>query len=62
MPFLFNHIKVTNEQNIPNWILDKYGSITLKLARTFSLGPGVPYGWGIFIWSSYIPPSKTLVC
>jgi len=27
----------------------------------FLLEPGVPYGWGKFIWSSSILPSKTLV-
>ena len=34
---------------------------TLKSARTFFLEPGVPYGWGKLIWSSSIPPSKTLI-
>jgi len=27
----------------------------------FFLEPGVPCGWDKFIWSSSIPPSKTLV-
>jgi len=35
--------------------------IHFKSARTFFLEPGVPYGWGKFIWSSDIPPSKTFV-
>jgi len=52
---------VTEAQDIPNWILDEFGSFTLKSARTFFLEPGVSYGWGKFIWSSYIPHSKTLV-
>ena len=49
------------EQDIPNWILDKYGRFTLKSTKTAFLEPGVPYGWGKCIWSSSIPPSKTLV-
>ena len=57
----FNHIMVKEEQDIPNWILDESGRFTLKSARTFFLEPGVPCGWGKFIWSSSIPPSKTLV-
>ena len=52
---------VKEEQDIPNWILDESGRFTLKSARTFFLEPGVPCGWGKFIWSSSIPPSKTLV-
>jgi len=49
------------EQDIPKWILDESGRLTLKSARTFFLDPGVSCGWGKFIWSSYILPSKTLV-
>jgi len=41
--------------------LNEFGRFTLKLARTFFLDPKAPYGWGKFIWSSYLPPSKTLV-
>jgi len=61
MPHFFNHIMVREEQDIPNWIIYEFGRFTLKSAWTFFLEPGVPYGWGKFIWSSYIPPSKTLV-
>jgi len=61
MPHLFSHIMVRVEQDIPNWILSESGRFTLKSARTFFLDPGVPCGWGKFIWSSYLPPSKTLV-
>jgi len=61
MPYLFSHIMVRVEQDIPNWILDESGRFTLKSARTFFLDPGVPYGWGKFIWSSYLLSSKTLV-
>jgi len=61
MPHLFSHIMVREDQDVPNWILDKYGWFTLKLARTFFLEPGVPCNWGKFIWSSDIPHSKTLV-
>ena len=57
----FNHIMVREEQDIPNWILDEFGRFSLKSARTFFLEPGVLYGWGKFIWSSSIMPSKTLV-
>jgi len=46
---------VREEQNIPNWILDESRPFTLKLARTFFLEPGVPYGWGKFILSYSIP-------
>jgi len=61
MPHLFSHIMVRAEQDIPNWILDESGRLTLKSPRTFLLDPGVYCGWGKFIWSSYISPSKTLV-
>ena len=61
MPHLFSHIMVRVDQVVPNWILDKSGRFTLKSARTFFLEPVVPCGWGKFIWSSDIPPSKTLV-
>jgi len=61
MPHLFSHIMVRTEHDIPNWILVEFGRFTLKSTRTFLLDPEVPYGWGKFIWSSYIPPSKTLV-
>jgi len=61
MPHFFNHIMVREEHDTPNWILDEFGRFTLKLTRTFFLEPGVPCGWGKFIWSSYISPSKTLV-
>jgi len=33
----------------------------LNRLRLFFLEPGVPCGWGKFIWSSFILPSKTLV-
>jgi len=49
------------DQDVPNWILDEFGRFTLKSARIFFLEPGVPCGWGKFIWSSNIPHSKTLV-
>ena len=61
MPHLFSHIMVGAKQDIPNQILNESGRLTLKSARTFFLDAGVPCGWGKFIWSSYIPPSKTLV-
>jgi len=61
MPHLFSHIMVRAEQDIPKWILDESGRFTLKSARTFFVDPGVPCGWGKFILSSYIPPSKTLI-
>jgi len=35
MPNFFNHIMVREEHDIPNWILDEFGPLTLKLARTF---------------------------
>ena len=44
MPHFFNHIIIKEEQDIPNWILDKSGCFTLKSARTFFLELGVPYG------------------
>jgi len=61
MPHLFNHIIIREEQDIPKWILDESSHFTLKSARTFFLEPVVPCGWGKFIWSSSILPSKTLV-
>jgi len=61
MPHLFTIIIIREEQDIPNWTLDESGRFTLKSTRTFFLDPGVPYGWGKIIWSSYIHPSKTLV-
>jgi len=61
MPHLFSHIMVRAEHDIPNWIVDESGRFTLKSARTFFLDPKVPCGWGKFIWSSYLPSSKTLV-
>jgi len=61
MSHFFNHMMVREEQDISNWILDEFDRFTLKSTRTFFLEPGVPYGWGKFIWSSYISPSKTLV-
>jgi len=61
MPHLFSHIKVRAEQDIPNWILDEFGCLTLKSAMTFFSEPRIFCGWGKSIWSSYIPPSKTLV-
>ena len=61
MPLFFNHIMIREDQDIPNWILNESGRFTLKSAMTFFLEPGVPGGWGKFIWSSSIPPSKTLV-
>jgi len=61
MPHLFSHIMVRTEHDIPNWIIDESGRFTLKSAMTFLLDPGVPCGWGKFIWSSYLPSSKTLV-
>jgi len=57
MSHFFNHIMVREEQDIPNCILDESGHFTLKYDRTFFLEPGLPYGLGKFIWSSYIPPS-----
>ena len=41
--------------------LDEFDHLTLKSGRTFFLEPRVPCGWGKFIWSSSILPSKTLV-
>jgi len=35
-------------------------SLLIQL-RLFFLDPVVPCGWGKSIWSSYLPPSKTLV-
>jgi len=61
MPHLFSHIMVRTEHDIPNWILDESGRFTLKSARNFFLEPGVSCGWGKLIWSSFIPPSKSLV-
>jgi len=61
MSHLFSHIMVRADQDVPNLILDESGRFTLKSARTFFLEPGVSCGWGKFIWSSNIPPSKTLV-
>jgi len=61
MPHFFNHIMVREEHDIPIWILDEFGRFTLKLTRTFFLELEVPCGWGKFIWSSSIPPSKTPV-
>jgi len=61
MPHFFNHIMVRVEHDIFNWILDESGRFTLKSARTFFLEPKVPCGWGKFIWSLSILPSKTLV-
>jgi len=61
MPHFFNNIMAREEQDLPNWVLDESGCFTLKSARTFFLEPGVPYGLGKFIWSSYILSSKTLV-
>jgi len=61
MPHLFSHIMVRADQDVPNWILDESGRFTLKSTMTFFLEPRVPCGWGKFIWSSDIPPSKTLV-
>ena len=55
----FNHITVREEQDIPNWILDESSRFTLKSAMIFFLEPGVPCGWGKFIWFSSISPSKT---
>ena len=52
---------VREKQDIPNWTLDESGRFILKSARTFFLELGVPCDWGKFIWSSSIPPSKTLV-
>jgi len=54
----FYHIMVREDQDIPNWILDEFGRFTLKLANTFYLEPGVPCGWGKFIWSSSISHPK----
>jgi len=42
MPYLITHIMVRTVQDIPNWILDESGRLTLKSARTFFLDPGVP--------------------
>jgi len=61
MPHLFTNIMIREEHDIPNWTLDESGHFTLKSARTFFLDPRVPCGWGKIIWSSYIPPSKTLI-
>ena len=61
MSHFFNHIMVREEHDILNWILDESDRFTLKSARTSFLEPGVPCGWGKFIWSSSILPSKTLV-
>ena len=49
IPHFLNHVMVREEQDIPNWTLDKSGRFTLKSARTFFLEPGVPCGWGKFI-------------
>jgi len=54
MPHLFSHIMVRVEEDIPNWILDESGRFTFKSAMTFFLDPGVPCGWGKFIWYSHI--------
>jgi len=51
---------VKEEQDIHNWILE-YGRFTLKSGMNFFLELGVPCGWGKFIWSLSILPSKTLV-
>jgi len=61
IPHLFSHIMVMAYQDFSNWILYESGRFTLKSARTFILEPGVPFGWGKFIWSLDIPPSRTLV-
>jgi len=61
MSHFFNHLMIREKQDIFNWILNESGRFTLKSARTFFLEPGVPGGWGKFIWSLSIPPSKILV-
>ena len=61
MPHFFNHIMISEEQDIPNWILDDSVRLTLKSVRAFILELGVLCGWGKFIWSSSIPASKTMV-
>jgi len=61
MPHLFSHIMVKVEQDIPNWILDEFGRLTFKSARTIFLDPEVSCGRDKFIWSSYILSCKTLV-
>jgi len=52
---------IREEHDIPHWILDESGCLTLKSVRTFFLDPKVHCGWDKIIWSSYIPRSKTLV-
>ena len=39
----------------------EFGCFSLKSAKTFFLEITVPCGWGKFIWSLSIPPSKTQV-
>ena len=48
-------------KDIPNWILDESSRFTIKSAKIFFLDLGAPCGWGKLIWSSYIPPPKTLI-
>ena len=42
MPHLFSHIMVRAVQDIPNWIIDESGRLTLKSARTFFWIQGFP--------------------
>jgi len=35
---------VRAEQDIPNWIIDEFGRLTLKLAKTFLSEPGISCG------------------
>jgi len=55
------YISLTAWEDTPNWMLEDFGSVTQKAANKFSKDSNPTCQWGKLIWTSSIPPVKTLV-
>ena len=55
------YIFLTSWDNTPNWMLEDSGSLIEKAARKFFKDSNPTCQWGKLIWTSSIPPAKTLV-
>lgn len=46
--------------DVPNWRMEDSGVLNQKATRNFFSSPST-CDWGMLIWSSFIPPTKSLV-
>jgi len=55
------YISLTSWEDTRNWMLEDSGSLTQKIAKKFLKEFNPTCQWGKLIWTSSIPPTKTLV-